>query len=116
MEQGWIGFDLDGTLAIYTGWQGFEHIGAPVPAMVDKVKELLKAGQRVKIFTARVCSKQTEDEQVLARTTIEKWCLDHIGQKLEVTAEKDFHMIEMYDDRCVSVEFNTGRITTEVET
>jgi len=34
----WIGVDLDGTLAVYDGWRGPEHIGPPVPAMVERVK------------------------------------------------------------------------------
>ena len=30
---GWIGVDLDGTLAFYDMWRGMEHIGKPIPAM-----------------------------------------------------------------------------------
>jgi hypothetical protein len=33
---GWIGVDLDGTLAFYDEWIGPEHIGAPIPGMVDR--------------------------------------------------------------------------------
>ena len=32
--EGWIGFDLDGTLAKYDGWQGLDHIGEPIEAIV----------------------------------------------------------------------------------
>ena len=28
---GWIGVDLDGTLARYDGWRGIDHIGEPMP-------------------------------------------------------------------------------------
>ena len=35
---GWIGVDLDGTLAEYHGWKGSEHIGPPIPLMVERVK------------------------------------------------------------------------------
>lgn len=35
---GWIGVDLDGTLAVYKGWNGPEHIGEPIPIMIDRVK------------------------------------------------------------------------------
>ena len=38
---GWIGVDLDGTLAHYEGWQGETHIGAPISAMVERVKRWL---------------------------------------------------------------------------
>jgi len=34
----WIGVDLDGTLAKYGEWRGVEHIGEPIPPMVDRVK------------------------------------------------------------------------------
>jgi hypothetical protein len=52
-SQGWIGVDLDGTLAHYDGWKGADHIGAPIPAMVERVKGWLAEGKTVKIFTAR---------------------------------------------------------------
>jgi hypothetical protein len=53
--KGWIGVDLDGTLAEYHGWVGPEYIGPPIPAMLDRVKLWLEEGRTVKIFTAR-CS------------------------------------------------------------
>ena len=54
MAEGWIGVDLDGTLAEYDGWVGPQHIGKPVPLMVDRVKRMLDYGEDVRIFTARV--------------------------------------------------------------
>lgn len=30
VARGWIGVDLDGTLAEYHGWKGVDHIGPPV--------------------------------------------------------------------------------------
>jgi len=50
----WIGVDLDGTLARYEGWKGADHIGAPVPAMLARVKEWRSNGIEVRIFTARI--------------------------------------------------------------
>ena len=44
-QNGWIGVDLDGTLAHYEGWKGIEHIGAPVPAMLERVKNWLAEGK-----------------------------------------------------------------------
>lgn len=52
-NKGWIGVDLDGTLAHYDGWKGPEHIGAPIPAMVERVKAWLAEGKEVRISTAR---------------------------------------------------------------
>jgi hypothetical protein len=108
---GWIGVDLDGTLANYEGWQGASHIGEPIKPMVDRVKRWLADGKTVKIFTARMhghgmplIGGGVED----AKTPIEQWCLKHIGQVLEVTNFKDFGMIELWDDRCVQVVSNMG--------
>lgn len=53
-QTGWIGVDLDGTLAHYDGGVGVDHIGPPVPAMLTRVKQWLAEGRAVKIFTARV--------------------------------------------------------------
>ena len=85
---GWIGVDLDGTLAEYHGWNG-GAIGAPVPAMLSRVKEWLAKEQSVKIFTARAC---TNDAEQIA--LIKAWCVQHVGQEMEVTATKDFERIE----------------------
>ena len=41
MSEGWIGVDLDGTLAEYLGWQGMGHIGEPIAPMVERVKAWL---------------------------------------------------------------------------
>ena len=103
MSGGWIGVDLDGTLAHYDGWKGIEHVGAPVPAMLERVKSWLDAGRTVKIFTARVCR---EAEEVTAH--IHAWCATHGLPALEVTNIKDFGMIELWDDRAVQVVPNTG--------
>ena len=37
-HKGWIGADLDGTLAEYHGWSADGSIGNPVPDMVERVK------------------------------------------------------------------------------
>mgnify|MGYP006929204348 CR=1 FL=1 len=39
-QQGWIGVDLDGTLAEATPWQGMSHIGPPVPLMMRRVRHM----------------------------------------------------------------------------
>lgn len=106
---GWIGVDLDGTLARYDGWKGENHIGAPVPAMVNRVKIWLRAGKEVRIFTARV-SHGTPEEQAATAAAIHAWCLLHIGRKLVVTNIKDYDMVALYDDRAIQVEHNTGRL------
>lgn len=118
---GWIGFDLDGTLAFYDEWRGPTHIGEPILPMVNLVKEFLKEGKEVKIFTARVWALTLLDwdmtaqnsaafhEAVEAELAIRKWCKEYIGQELPVTCMKYFNMIQLFDDRAVGVEKNTGR-------
>lgn len=103
MNGGWVGVDLDATLAQYDGWHGPYHVGAPIPKMVERVKTWLDAGIRVKIFTARA---STGDRATIY--AIEQWCDRHLGQVLEVTCSKDYEMIELWDDRAVQVVPNTG--------
>lgn len=100
---GWIGVDFDGTLAEYHGWKGDKHLGDPIAPMVDRVRRWLADGREVRIVTARF---HNGPEAIKA---IKTWCVEHLGTALEVTATKDFQMVELWDDRAVQVEKNTGR-------
>lgn len=102
---GWIGVDLDGTLANYSGWKGPAHIGKPVPAMLTRVKMWLAEGREVRIFTARVSEPADRASVIMA---VQNWCVEHIGQSLPVTCIKDYRMDEIWDDRAVRVIANTG--------
>lgn len=105
----WIGVDLDGTLARYEGWEGIEHIGVPIPAMVKRVRQWIDEGKTVKIFTARASEP---DPEICKKAIgfVQDWCERHTGSRLEVTCKKDFGMTDLYDDRCHTVEKNTGKI------
>jgi len=104
--KGWIGVDLDGTLAEYHGWQGTEHIGPPIQAMKDRVMLWLRRGKYdVKIFTARVSDPE---QATKARRAIKFWLAEYDFPELEVTCQKDYNMVELWDDRCVQVIANTG--------
>jgi len=98
----WIGVDLDGTLAEAVPWQGFEHIGKPVPNMMKRLKIWIEMGYRVKIVTARA----EDPEQAIP--PIRKWLQKQGLPDLEITNAKDMNMIELWDDRCVQVIPNTG--------
>jgi hypothetical protein len=100
--------DLDGTLAVYDGWNGICHIGDPVPAMVERVKAWLAAGWEVRVFTARVASDPKDLRNF--RGALAVW-LHHAGlpHGLSATNVKDFEMVELWDDRAVTVEANTGK-------
>lgn len=113
---GWIGVDLDGTLAHYDGWNG-GAIGEPVPAMLRRVEDWLAMGRDVRVFTARVAAtgkrKTTGeiDSQEFAdaqRQAIQAWTHKHLGVRLQVTAVKDFACAEIWDDRAVGVKLNEG--------
>lgn len=106
---GWIGVDLDGTLAHYDGWRGVDHVGDPVPAMLERVKRWLAEGRDVRIFTARAASARSFEEHEVTISTIIAWCERHLGRALPITALKDIGMAELWDDRVVAVEPNTGR-------
>lgn len=134
---GWIGFDLDATLAEWgegTSNPGdVLRIGKPILPMVNRLLKHLDDGHEVRIFTARV-GPASDAECIAAfqgrgqfppyagqvgpmpqvdglnyqRTLIENWCEEHLGVKLPITCTKDFHMYMLYDDRCVQVIPNTG--------
>ncbi len=98
---GWIGVDLDGTLAYYDTWKGEEIIGDPIPLMENRVKQWVAIGKQIKIFTARAGTET-------GKKTVEDWLKKNGFGELEVTDRKDYKMICLYDDRCVQVEENTG--------
>ena len=104
-EQGWIGVDLDGTLATYSSWS--ENIGSPIPNMVKRVKRWVYEGKEVRVFTARgsIGSRLEKNEQLMK---VHDWIEDNIGEPLEVTDRKDPELIRLYDDRVVQVEANEG--------
>ena len=113
-SEGWVGVDLDGTLAFYDGWKGVDYIGEPIPLMIDRVQQWLAEGKQVRIMTARVHPNQDGRTIEVVRYWIVKWCLEHIGQVLPITHEKDFGMICLYDDRCEQVEKNTGQLVVDL--
>lgn len=106
--EGWIGVDLDGTLANYGKWND-EGIGAPIPRMLERVKNWLLEGRDVRIVTARISeAKSGVNDVEKQRAEIEAWCVTHLGITLPVTCSKDYEMVELWDDRAVQVEKNTG--------
>lgn len=107
-------FDFDGVLAEFNGWKGIQHTGKPIPGMVDRVKALLAAGNRVIVFTARLTPGTDFGtvDPVEAKKVIEEWCQNHIGQTLEVTSTKGGFDI-LFDDIAVQVDRNTGKTIQE---
>lgn len=107
--ESWVGFDFDGTLAVYDRWRGDEHLGKPVELMVHRVQNYIERGYTCKVFTTRVAEEEGRDV-ARCRRLIEDWTEAHIGTRLEVTNIKDKGMLQLFDDRCVQVIKNTGKI------
>lgn len=107
---GWIGVDLDGTLAEYDSWKGSAYIGRPIWPMVKRVRAWLAEGKEVRIFTARAFDPE---ESKIAIPAIKAWCLYFIGAELPVTCIKDYAMVVLYDDRCRQVHTNTGKLVED---
>lgn len=126
MDNGWVGFDFDGTLAFYERWDG--SIGLPVPRMLAKAKRLVEKGVEVRIVTARAHAWETAPATVFIFPEgtvmnpaklelyerdvkpVEDWTEKHLGKRLQVTCMKDYRMVLLYDDRAVSVQENIGLV------
>lgn len=113
MIHGSIAVDLDGTLAHYVPPYEPGKVGEPIYAMAKRVEAWLEQGVPVKIFTARVWtdgSPERDGQAILALAAIQRWCQKHFGVVLPVTCVKDPGIIEIWDDRAVAVERNTGAV------
>ena len=109
-RRGWIGVDLDGTLADDTEKPYRPHVvGAPIPAMIVRVKAWIAGGFEVRVMTARVCDDEQDAREEIIKA-IQDWTHEHIGVRLKVTNQKDYDLIELWDDRAVQIERNTGRL------
>jgi hypothetical protein len=130
VRRGWIAFDLDGTLAFYDEWRRWDDIGSPIMPMIYRVRRLLGEGHDVRIMTARIglplwigtaAPKYSETphrkcyltgevfSDAMMERAVQHWTETHVGARLPVQCYKDLHMIELWDDRAIQVEPNTGR-------
>lgn len=103
-ENAWIGVDLDGTLARFKSWKGLKHVGRPVPLMLARIHRWLAAGYQVKIVTARATLPES-------LPPIEKWLRKQGLEGLEITNRVDMDMVELWDDRAVHIQPNSGRLS-----
>ena len=107
-----IAIDLDRTLAdgsvVDVNNYRSDLIGNPIALNVERVKAWLAAGRKVVIFTARVHPRYGLAEVVIAEKAIKEWCIEVFGVELEVTCMKDPLFCEIWDDRSISIEPDTG--------
>lgn len=112
-KNGYVAFDLDGTLAYYeSGKFNPYEIGEPIAGMVKEAKDWISKGVEVRILTARMTPEEGRD---LARVqkVIGDWTEKHLGQRCVATNIKDYGLILLYDDRARGVVFNTGMTVEE---
>ncbi len=103
-----IAVDWDGTFVEYHGYKGAGIFGAPVLPMVDRVRQWLKAGCEVLIYTSRVSIEHEPSKILKELLAIEKVLISLGLPSLQVTANKYTRIAEFWDDRSVRVEKNTG--------
>ncbi len=97
-----IAVDLDKTLAFHHSGMGLRVIGKPVGPMLERVRNWIREGNKVVIFTARAGAKG-------ARPVIRRWLRRHGLPELEITNIKSPAFDEMWDDKAISVKPNTGQ-------
>lgn len=95
----WIGVDFDGTLAVE---HGNGRMGDPIPTMVARVRQWLKDGFQVRIFTARA----HDPDQVIG---IRGWLRRHRLPDMPITNVKEPNMLQLWDDKAVRVLHNDGK-------
>jgi hypothetical protein len=88
-----------------------DHVGAPIPGMVDLARRFLDDGVEVRIITARVAPEYDDNEE--QRAIIRAWCIKHLGTVIPVQAHKCGRMERLYDDRAYGVQRNTGVLSTD---
>lgn len=140
---GWIGFDLDGTLAHYnSGKFRADEVGEPIAPIVQLARRYMARGNEIRIFTARVypinacidalssdiqldiwmmqlrrqapeLMKERITEAFTTVKAIRKWSELHLGRVVSVTNVKDYNMTVLYDDRARQVLTNQGIVVGE---
>jgi len=99
----WIAVDLDGTLAEWDGWKGHQHIGKPIPLMVERVKRWLAMDIEVRIFTARA----SIPEHI---APVQEWLQDNGLPGLVVTNQKDYKMRRADQERKLGGSTNRSKL------
>ena len=87
--------DLDGVLAEYTGWQGLDLMGAPLPGAVEFTRRLSEFAEVV-VFTTR-CSAEPNREELGEPTRPASDLAPRLLQKVKYWLDKhDFAYTEIY--------------------
>jgi hypothetical protein len=79
----------------------------PITRMVNRVKAWRAKGEKVTVFSAAANPENDWDGRI--KRGIGDWTETHIGERLPVTAIKSSDFTDMWDDKGVAVEANTGK-------
>ena len=104
-SRGWIAVDFDGTLAHYDSRAGTLTLGEPIAPILFRVKRWIDSGIEPRIFTARASEPKLLEP-------LKAWLAEQGLGDLAITNRRDYHMIQMWDDRAIQVERNTGTVLT----
>ena len=111
--------DFDGTISAHVSKDGeaFDYdpskVGEPIDVMIKRVRMWLAEGREVVIFTARVHPAGGIESVEKATGAIQDFCFKHFGRVLEITCMKDPRFEEIWDDRVVRVDRNTGLVSSQ---
>lgn len=101
--------DFDRTMARYVDFEtNGVALGVAIEPMIERIFRWLDMNMEVRIFTARASRKNPRREDDLLR--IREWCKEELGVELEITNEKDFGTLAIWDDLAVPVVPNTGEV------
>lgn len=115
-----IAVDFDATLGEYDESirpYDPDHLGAPIPEMLEKVKKAIESGANVRIFTARVYPGADYERALNATKSfvaIAKWCEKYLGEIIPIECMKSYEIDEIWDDRARQVVKNTGMFLDEL--
>jgi hypothetical protein len=109
--------DLNGTLCFHEkgtpvfNADGEFIIGKPINRMVRRIRRMLSEGLKVKIMSGSV--GLGGEKAAVAETAIRKWCKEHLGRELEVSATITPRCLGLFNDKAIAVIRNTGRLRHE---
>ena len=120
----WLGFDLDGVLAIYNKGQ-YPKIGEPNIHWCMAFKQLRREGWECRIVTARVgwvvsagdksSNKHSHNIGINDQVTfIRKWVEINLGEDIVIQAHKDPWMGLLFDDRAIYCDRNGDTTSPEL--
>ncbi len=108
--------DWDGTMVEYHGFVGACIYGAPIPTMVNRVRQWIAEGHEVIIFTSRASSEHNPKRVMEECMAIDVALQDMGLPRLQVTANKFMRISVFWDDRAIGVERNTGIVNENLGT